>query len=54
MPADRWAVRHHLGSVVADIAQVLLLASLFAAALSFHDVLARYGNSLGTLGPAPV
>ncbi|MEV0222620.1 APC family permease [Streptomyces sp. NPDC050704] len=46
-------MQHHLGSAVADIAQVLLLTSLFAAALSFHNVLARYGYSLGTSGLLP-
>jgi amino acid transporter len=36
-----------LGPFGGDIAQVLLLTSLFAALLSFHNVLARYLFSLG-------
>jgi amino acid transporter len=39
-----------LGPVGGDIAQVLLMTSLFAAALSFHNVLARYYFALGNSG----
>ncbi|GAA4696829.1 APC family permease [Pseudonocardia yuanmonensis] len=39
-----------LGPVGGDVAQVLLMTSLFAAALSFHNVLARYYFSLGNSG----
>lgn len=46
-------VRGQLGGVAADVTQVLLLTSLFAALLSFHNVLARYGFSLGGSGALP-
>lgn len=46
-------IERDLGGTAADVAQVLLLTSLFAAALSFHNVLARYGFSLGTSGALP-
>lgn len=39
-----------LGPAGGDIAQVLLMTSLFAAALSFHNVLARYYFALGNSG----
>lgn len=37
----------YIGSSAGDVVQVLLVTSLFAAALSFHNVLARYVHSLG-------
>ncbi|MGY1748816.1 APC family permease [Modestobacter sp. SYSU DS0511] len=40
----------HLGTVVADVLNVLLVTSLFACALSFHNVLARYYFNLGNTG----
>jgi amino acid transporter len=43
-------VTNVLGPVGGDIAQVLLMTSLFAAALSFHNVLARYYFALGNSG----
>ncbi len=42
-----------LGTVGGDIAQVLLVTSLFAAILSFHNVLARYLFALGGSGALP-
>jgi amino acid transporter len=42
-----------LGTVGGDIAQVLLVTSLFAAILSFHNVLARYIFALGGTGALP-
>ncbi|MHA6779593.1 APC family permease [Pseudonocardia saturnea] len=42
-----------LGTVGGDIAQVLLVTSLFAAILSFHNVLARYFFALGGSGALP-
>jgi amino acid transporter len=39
-----------LGPAGGDVAQVLLMTSLLAAALSFHNVLARYYFSLGCVG----
>ena len=41
---------NQLGQVGGDVAQVLLVTSLFAALLSFHNVLARYLFSLGNSG----
>lgn len=43
----------YLGTAGADVVQVLLVTSLFAAALSFHNVLARYAFSLGNSGALP-
>ncbi|MEA5456164.1 APC family permease [Sinomonas sp. JGH33] len=37
----------HLGTIVADIAQLLFCTSLFAALVSFHNAVARYFFSLG-------
>jgi amino acid transporter len=42
-----------LGPAGGDIAQVLLMTSLFAAILSFHNVLARYYFALGNSGALP-
>ncbi|MFD8000428.1 APC family permease [Streptomyces mirabilis] len=47
-------MQRQLGATAADIAEVLLMTSLFAAALSFHNVLARYGFSLGASGALPL
>jgi amino acid transporter len=43
----------YLGTAAGNVAQVLLLSSLFAALLSFHNVLARYGFALGNSGALP-
>ncbi|RBM13888.1 amino acid transporter [Prauserella sp. PE36] len=43
----------HLGAVGADVAQVLLVTSLFAALLAFHNVVARYAFSLSNAGALP-
>jgi amino acid transporter len=43
-----------VGTVAADIMLVLFVTSLFAAILSFHNVLARYFFSLGNTGVLPV
>jgi len=42
-----------VGSVAGDLVQVLLITSLFAALLSFHNVLARYVFSLGNTAALP-
>jgi amino acid transporter len=46
-------ITNTLGPVGGDIAQVLLITSLFAAILSFHNVLARYFFALGGSGALP-
>jgi amino acid transporter len=46
-------ITNYLGTVGGDIAQVLLVTSLFAAILSFHNVLARYFFALGRSGALP-
>jgi len=42
-----------LGPIGGDVAQVLLMTSLFAAILSFHNVLARYWFALGNARSVP-
>ncbi|MET8427686.1 APC family permease [Nocardia sp. NPDC004860] len=42
-----------VGSGASDLVQVLLVTSLFAAALAFHNVLARYVHALGKSGVLP-
>ncbi|GAA2146488.1 APC family permease [Actinomadura napierensis] len=46
----------HVGKLFADLAQLFLVTSLFAALLSFHNAVARYFFSLGREGvlPAPL
>ena len=46
-------ISNYLGTVGGDLAQVLLVTSLFAAVLSFHNVLARYFFALGGSGALP-
>ena len=46
-------ITNTLGPVGGDVAQVLLMTSLFAAILSFHNVLARYFFALGNSGALP-
>ena len=46
-------ITNTLGPVGGDIAQLLLVTSLFAAILSFHNVLARYFFALGGSGALP-
>lgn len=46
-------ITNTLGPVGGDVAQVLLVTSLFAAILSFHNVLARYFFALGGSGALP-
>lgn len=46
--ADRY-----LGPIVRDIMQVLLISSLFACVLSFHNVIARYQFTLANKGVLP-
>ncbi|MEZ0052226.1 amino acid transporter [Mycobacterium sp. MAA66] len=43
----------YLGSAAADLVQIFLITSLFAALLSFHNVLARYIFSLGNTRALP-
>lgn len=44
----------YLGSAASDLVQILLITSLFAALLSFHNVLSRYIFSLGNSRVLPV
>lgn len=43
----------HGGIVLADLGQVLLITSLLAGAIAFHNIVARYGFSLGREGVIP-
>jgi amino acid transporter len=43
----------YVGTVAADIMQVLFVTSLFAAILAFHNVTSRYFFSLGNTGVLP-
>jgi amino acid transporter len=43
----------YVGSVTGDLVQIFLITSLFAALLSFHNVLARYIFSLGNTAALP-
>ncbi|TDD92244.1 APC family permease [Actinomadura rubrisoli] len=43
----------HVGKLFADLAQLFLVTSLFAALLSFHNAVARYFFSLGREGVLP-
>lgn len=43
----------YLGSVAGDLVQIFLITSLFAALLSFHNVLSRYIFSLGNTRALP-
>ena len=45
--------QNYLGTATADVLNVLLITSLFACALSFHNVLARYYFNLGNSGVLP-
>jgi amino acid transporter len=45
--------QRYLGTAGADIMAVLFVTSLFAAVLSFHNVLSRYFFSLGNAGVVP-
>jgi amino acid transporter len=45
--------QQYVGTVLGDIMQVLFVTSLFAAILSFHNVLSRYAFSLGNTGVLP-
>ncbi|SHK06754.1 amino acid/polyamine/organocation transporter, APC superfamily [Pseudonocardia thermophila] len=46
-------IRRVLGTAAADIADALLVTSIFAAILAFHNVLARYFFALGNSGALP-
>jgi len=45
--------QEYLGTAAGDVLQVLFITSLFAAVLSFHNVLSRYFFSLGNTGVVP-
>ena len=45
--------QRYLGTAASDVMQVLFVTSLFAAVLSFHNVLSRYFFSLGNTGVLP-
>ncbi|WP_067815697.1 APC family permease [Actinomadura kijaniata] len=45
--------QEHVGKAFADLAQLFLVTSLFAALLSFHNAVARYFLSLGREGVLP-
>ncbi|WP_051791497.1 APC family permease [Amycolatopsis jejuensis] len=47
------SVTRYLGEAGGDVVQILLVTSLFAALLSFHNVIARYTFSLGNAGALP-
>ncbi len=44
---------NYLGSAAGDVVQVLLVSSLFACVLSFHNVLSRYLFALGNAAVLP-
>lgn len=44
---------HYVLPILGDIVQVLLVTSLFASVLSFHNVVTRYQYALGTDGVLP-
>ncbi|MEU6230623.1 APC family permease [Streptomyces sp. NPDC047042] len=46
-------VERYLGSAGSDVVQLLLVSSIFAAILSFHNVAARYVFSLSNTGALP-
>lgn len=46
-------VGRYLGTAGTDVVQMLLVTSLFAALLSFHNVITRYAFSLGNTGALP-
>lgn len=46
------AIRY-VGTIAGDLVQIFLITSLFAALLSFHNVLARYVFSLGNTAALP-
>uniref|UniRef100_UPI003F4925AF APC family permease n=1 Tax=Nonomuraea bangladeshensis TaxID=404385 RepID=UPI003F4925AF len=43
----------YVGGIATDVAQILIVTSWFACVLSMHNVLTRYGFSLGTDGVLP-
>jgi amino acid transporter len=43
----------YVGTIAGDLVQIFLITSLFAALLSFHNVLARYIFSLGNTAALP-
>jgi amino acid transporter len=43
----------YVGTIAGDLVQIFLITSLFAALLSFHNVLARYVFSLGNTAALP-
>jgi amino acid transporter len=45
--------QEYLGSIGAHVVNVLLITSLFACVLSFHNVLARYQHSMALAGSLP-
>jgi amino acid transporter len=47
------SIQVYLGAVAKDAAEVLLISSLFACALSFHNVVARYQFALAHRGILP-
>ncbi|WP_020658699.1 APC family permease [Amycolatopsis benzoatilytica] len=47
------SVTRYLGASAGELVQILLVTSLFAALLSFHNVIARYTFSLGNAGALP-
>ncbi len=47
------AATRYVAPVMADIMQILLLTSLFAALLAFHNAISRYLYALGRQGAAP-
>lgn len=47
------ATTEYLGSVTSDVMMVMLVTSLFAALLAFHNAISRYSHALSRSGFAP-
>lgn len=47
------AATEYLGSVTSDVMMVMLVTSLFAALLAFHNAISRYSHALSRSGFAP-
>lgn len=47
------AMETYVGAIWSDVTQVLLVTSLFASALAFHNAIARYTYALGRDGTLP-
>lgn len=54
-PSDFWFIQsaHYLGGTVTTLMSFLLLSSIFASLLSFHNTIVRYAHSLSEEGILP-